>query len=146
MVKKILLVLICLVSLVIFVSTLQGQGPKKTITLPNGEVVCDLNGEWDVFIERYGEWSQYGSYSDILKITQLGSSFVAIRMKGDPARIVGLLPGDEALRGELEKNGFKEVRIMSATGPLISKGHISDDGNKMVIDDGQRARMTLTRK
>jgi hypothetical protein len=48
MVKKTFLVLICFIGLIIFVSTLHGQGSKKTITLPSGEVVCDLNGEWDV--------------------------------------------------------------------------------------------------
>jgi hypothetical protein len=54
MTKKILVVMICLIFLVIFVSTLQSQGPKKAITLPNGDVIHDLNGEWDVFIENYG--------------------------------------------------------------------------------------------
>ena len=56
MVKKTFLVLICFIGLIIFISTLHGQGSKKTITLPNGEVIWDLNGEWDVFIENYGPW------------------------------------------------------------------------------------------
>ncbi len=54
MVKKTFLVLICFIGLIIFVSTLHGQGSKKTITLPSGEVVCDLNGEWVAFVEHYG--------------------------------------------------------------------------------------------
>ena len=38
MVKKTFLALICFISLIILISTLHGQGSKKTITLPNGEV------------------------------------------------------------------------------------------------------------
>jgi hypothetical protein len=143
MVKKTFLVLICFIGLIILVSTLHGQGSKKTITLPSGEVVCDLNGEWDVFIESvYG-----GPTRDVFKITQQGSSFVAIRMMGNPY----MPPGSEGARGELDKNGFKKVQIMSAMGLLDSKGQISDDGNKMVIDsinrpDGVKVRQTYTRK
>jgi hypothetical protein len=107
--KKILLVVICIIGLIIFVSTLNGQGSKKTITLPNGEVICDLNGEWDVFIENYGPWSVYGSYPQLMKITQTGSSFVGIRMIDDPYSP----KGKEEIRGELDKSGFKKVQIMS---------------------------------
>ena len=39
------------------------QGWKKTITLPSGEVVCDLNGEWDLFLEGRGEWALVGHIS-----------------------------------------------------------------------------------
>jgi hypothetical protein len=39
--KKTFSVLICCVGLLIFVSTLNDQGSKKTITLPNGEAVLD---------------------------------------------------------------------------------------------------------
>jgi hypothetical protein len=144
MVKKILLVGTCFIALVILVSTLQGQGSKKTITLPSGEVVWDLNGEWDAFIENYGSWYRFDSYSDIFKITQQGSSFVATRTKGDPS--LRDQPGSEAVRGDLRKRGFKKVQIISYVGPLDSKGKISVDGNEIVIDDGEKARITLTRK
>jgi hypothetical protein len=140
--KKILGVIICLIFLVIFVSILHGQGPKKTITLPNGEVIFDLNGEWDVYIENYGPWSAYGTYPQLVRITLTGSSFVGIRMIDDPNNP----KGKESIRGELDKSGFKKVHIMSGAGPLDSKGQISEDGNKMVIDDGEKARHTYTRK
>jgi hypothetical protein len=140
MLKKIFLLLICL-SLVIFVSSLNSQSPKKTITLPNGEEIWDLNGEWDVFIENYGPWKDYGSYTNLAKITQTGSSIVGIRMNED------LNPkGSEIIRGELDKSGFKKILIMSGMGPLDSKGQISEDGNKMLIDDGVKARHKYTRK
>ena len=65
MVRKIIVMLLCSVGLIIFISTLHGQGSKKTITLPSGEVVCDLNGEWDAFVENYGPSISSGSYPQI---------------------------------------------------------------------------------
>jgi hypothetical protein len=40
------------------------QGWKKTITLPGGEVVCDLNGEWDLAWYGRGEYAG-GSARDV---------------------------------------------------------------------------------
>ena len=74
MIKKIFVVLVCFIGLILFISTLHGQGPKKTITLPSGEEVCDLNGEWDVLVDLYRP--SYGSFPQIFKITQKGSSFL----------------------------------------------------------------------
>ena len=142
MVKKAYLLLICFVGLTVFISSLHGQGSKKTITLSSGEVVWDLNGEWDAFVENYGPYALADSYSQIEKITQTGSSFVAIRMIDDPWN----QKGSQALQGELDKSGIKKVTIFAKRGPLEAKGQISEDGNKIVIDDGQTARLTLTRK
>ena len=142
MVKKTFLVLICFISLTIFISTLHGQGSKKTITLPSGEVVWDLNGEWDTFVENFGRHAD--NYPQINKITQTGSSFVSIRMIDDPYN----LKGSQSLQGELDKSGIKKVTITGASGMFVSeaKGQISDDGNKIIIDDGVQIRLTLTRK
>ena len=118
------------------------QGSKKTITLTSGEVVWDLNGEWDAFVENYGPYALADSYSQIEKITQTGSSFVAIRMIDDPWN----QKGSQALQGELDKSGIKKVTIFAKRGPLEAKGQISEDGNKIVIDDGTETRITLTRK
>jgi len=144
MVKKTFLVLICFIGLIIFVSTLYGQGSKKTVALPNGEVVWDLNGEWDTFVENYGQNASSGNYPQISKITQTGSSFVAIRMINDPFN----LKGSQSLKGELDKSGIKKVTIIGLSGFMVSeaKGQIIDDGNKIIIDDGVQLRYTLTRK
>jgi len=144
MAKKAFLVLICFISLIIFVSTLHGQGSKKTITLPSGEVVWDLNGEWDAFVEYYGVSTGALSHPQIMKITQTGSSFVAIRMTADSWD----KKGSQSLQGELDKSGIKKVTIVGASGSMVTeaKGQISDDGNKIVIDDGKERRVTLTRK
>lgn len=142
MVKKTFLVLICLISSIIFISTLHGQGSKKAITLPSGEVVWDLNGEWDTFVENYGRQAFAGSYPQITKITQTGSSFVGVRMIDDPWNF----KGSQSLQGELDKSGIKKVTILSLAGLMEAKGQISDDGNKIVIDNGEYIRVTLTRK
>lgn len=68
--KKILAALLCFLGLIIFISTLHGQGSKKTVTLPNGEVVCDLNGEWDALYENLGAYQWVSNITDMLKIGQ----------------------------------------------------------------------------
>jgi hypothetical protein len=146
MARRIGILLIVAIAVIAFLHTAQAQTEgkkwKKTVTLPSGEVILDISGEWDVFVENYGSWSKYGSYPQKVNITQEGSSFVGTRMIDDPWNP----RGKEAIRGELDKSGFKVVKIMSAGGPLDSKGEISEDGNKMVIDASDKARLTLTRK
>ena len=35
------------------------QRMPNTVTMSNGEVIYDLQGEWDAFAEGYGRWSGY---------------------------------------------------------------------------------------
>jgi hypothetical protein len=147
MLRRIGILLIALIAIISFVYVANAQmgekGSKKTTTLPNGDAIWDLNGEWDGIIEFYGRWSQSGSFPRIVKITQTGSSFVGYKIKKDEPWFP---KGEESIRGELDKSGFKKVQIITDPGPLDSRGKISDDGNKMVIDEGERVRLTLTRK
>jgi hypothetical protein len=115
---------------------------KKTVTLPSGELILDISGEWDVSIENYGAWSRFGSYPQKVNITREGGSFVGVRMIDDPWNP----RGKEAVRGDLDKSGFKVLKLMSAAGPQDAKGEISEDGNKMIIDASDKARLTLTRQ
>ena len=150
--KKLQIALIVIfVFLLVFVSfsISQSQDIKKlkagmpnTVTLSNGEVVYDLNGEWNSFVEAYGPWSGFGTHRNIIKITQTGSSLVGILMMDDMYYSKGWV----SIRAELDKSGFKKVEVMTNLGTLDSKGQISDDGNKILIDDGEKRRMTLTRK
>ena len=144
MLKKIFALLVCFIGLTIFISILHCQGSVNTITLPSGEVVWDLNGEWDVFIEPYGPWISAGSFKRIYKITQDGSSFVAIRTTDDSFNP----KGSKALQGELDKSGIKKVQILTSVSPdpIDAKGQVSEDGNKIIIDDGKKVRATYTRK
>jgi len=145
MVKKTFLVLICFIGLIIFVSTLHGQGSKKTITLPSGEVVWDLNGEWDAQYEALGDSSYLGNFADMLKMTQQGDSFVGVKTIGSAN-----VPKDAvSIKGELDKNGIKKVRVVLNTGWGYGeecKAQISEDGNKIIIDGCKNVRVTLTRK
>jgi hypothetical protein len=118
----------------------------KTIKLPSGEEVYDLNGEWDVIIENYGEWERYGTYPQVYKITQEGSSFTGIRLKDNPPPALGSA-GSKCVQGELDKSGFKKIEIIGGRGGIYpSKGQISEDGNKINIDAPQMVRQTWTRK
>jgi hypothetical protein len=129
-----------------FLSVAHAQMPAKTwertITLPNGDVILDMNGEWDVFVENYGRLSGASSYPQIEKITQTGASFEAIRMMDDAYNF----KGSQSLKGELDKTGIKRVTIFGRSGSMEAKGIIREGGNKIVIDDGETVKLTLTRK
>ncbi len=132
---------ICSLAIFAWIGLAQAQ-KAKTVKLPNGEEVVDIRGEWDAQIENYGPWEGYGKYPNFIKITLEGNSFVGIRMKND----LYYSSGTEAIRGELDKNGIKNVQIPTNLGTLDAKGKISEDGNKIIIDDGEKCRYTLIRK
>ena len=120
----------------------QEQGWKKTITLPSGEVVCDLNGEWDLFFVGRGEWALFGQYRDVVKITQQGNSFEGIRMIG-----AQFFPkGEVAVEGDLDTDGFKKLIFKTSRGYHNHKGKISKDGNKIEFNQGNLYDVELTRK
>ena len=143
--KSISMILAFLLTL-FFLSVAHAQMPgntwKKTITLPNGDVILDMSGEWEALVENYGRMSGAGSYSNVEKITQTGASFEAIRMMDDPWNF----KGSQSFKGELDKAGIKKVTIIGKGGSIEAKGIISENGNKIVIDDGEVVRLTLTRK
>jgi hypothetical protein len=124
-----------------WIGLMQAQEPKM-VKLPSGAEVVDISGEWDAQIENYGPWSHYGKYTNVILITLEGNSFVGIRTKSDTWHSADTV----SFRGELDKNGIKNLQLMTGLGPLDAKGQISEDGNKILIDDGEMARSTLTRK
>jgi len=141
--KKTFTLLFSFFVLVVLVSTGHTQGPKKTITLPNGDVVCDINGDWDALYSFYGVWSDVADVTDVLKITQKGAVFVGVKQIGT----VWASKGQEGIRGELTKNGFKKVQVLTASeGYLDCTCKICEDGNKIKLDDGEKMRVTLTRR
>ena len=76
-----------------------------------------------------------------LSLNYLPINLSCTRMIDDPWN----KKGSQSLQGEVDKNGIMKVTIFAAVGPEESKGQISNDGNKIVIDNGIR-RLTLTRK
>jgi hypothetical protein len=118
------------------------QGMPNTVTLSNGEVIYDLNGEWAVSVEHYGPWAQYGVFPGICEIKQEGASFVGVTLLGSPRSP----KGSEKLRGELKKNGFKKVQTITRPGPIDLKGEILNNGNIMKFDDGTKIRLMFIRR
>ena len=101
------------------------QGWKKTITLPSGEVVCDLNGEWDSLWQGRGELAGFGRYKDVVKITQKDNYFEAIQTIGNQWNPKGSV----VIRGELNKNGFEKLLYTARGLEGTYKAKISKDGN-----------------
>ena len=140
--------------LIVFTSVAIAQmakkGWEKTVTLPNGEVILDMSGEWGMLNEGYGPFSFRGPLTDILTITQEGTAFTAVKQIG--SRWVP--KGAETIKGELDKDGFKAVyHYVHArevwTDEFIwepCKWEITENGNKVALDCGERVRATLTRR
>ena len=140
--------MLCLMAIIVWTGLVYAQvaktGTMKTIKLASGEEVYDLSGDWDAFVENYGAQARFGIYPQVFRITQTGNTFEAIRLKNNPPPSPGRA-GSPCLRGELETNGFKAVSMISGGGePRPSKGQISEDGKRIVIDSGMN-RVTLTR-
>ncbi len=134
----------------------QAAPATPKVQLPSGETVWDLSGDWEAVIENYGPGARDGTGANVYRITQTGSAFTAVRTKDDPlltkeAAEHGHSPwgqaGSSSLQGELEKTGFKHVQIVFGSGGRVlpSTGHISEDGKKIVIDNGLYIKVTLTR-
>jgi ABC-type tungstate transport system permease subunit len=119
-------------------------GMANTVSLADGSVVYDLNGEWDAHIDN----GRYGISEDVIKITQEGNKFVGIKLIGN--QYVG--KGEETIRGELEGKGFKSLEgYTKMEGWVPSAGKILDGGNKIanqteVVTLSLTVVETLTRK
>jgi hypothetical protein len=125
-------------------------GWEKTVTLPSGEKVLDMRGEWDALIELSERYKLFGKPEpNILLITQEGNTFSAVQ------QIEGkMLPkGTEKLKGVLYKDGFKEVQLYAirphqtpqfAWVPVTWE--ISENGNKIVFVLEDVVTWTLTRR
>ena len=125
------------------------KGAPNTVTLSNGEVVYKLDGEWSCVFKV----SMEGKYEDIIKISQDGNTFVGIHINGHKY----LSAGDEAIKGELEKNGFKSVFVNTGgiltwvgnDGWMPATGKISENCNKIITNaktEGVKFKLTLNRK
>jgi hypothetical protein len=143
MVKRIFLFLIILSATLTFICTAYSQTEKTAVTLPSGEVVCDLNGEWNALYAHYGPMQWAGDIKNMVKITQQSNMFVATSLIG-----TGFTPaGTEKIRGELDKDGIKNVRYYRPDiGWTDAKGEMSKNCNKMVCDDGKGVKTILERK
>lgn len=121
------------------VSQMAGKGWEKTVTLSRGEVILDINGEWDCLYESPG----VRSHTIVIEITQEGKTFMGIRLQDTP----WWPKGTEAIKGELQGDGFKTVSINRADlGWAPCKWEISKNKNKMLLNDEGVVKLTLTRR
>jgi hypothetical protein len=143
MVRKMYLFLFIIVVTLTFVSIAYSQAEKSTVRLPSGELVCNLNGEWNTLYEPYGPMQHFGNIKSIIKITQQGNMFV-----GKSLISTGFTPaGTEKIRGELDKNGIKKVQLTRPDKDWSDgKAEMSKDCNKISIDDNDGLRIILERK
>ncbi len=143
---KIAIGLLCLVAILACTGLAGAQAamPTPKVKLPNGETVWDLAGDWYALIENYGPQAGDGTYPNVYRITQTGGAFTAIRVRDNSPPTRGRA-GSPSLRGELDKNGFKEVWGIDAGGASWpGKGQINEDGKKIVIET-DLSRLTLIR-
>ena len=118
------------------------KGAPNTVTLSNEEVVYKLEGEWNGVVKM----SMVGDWENVYKISQDGNKFVGILLKEGEY----LPKGAEAMKGELEKNGFKSLYLNTSTkGWVPATAKISENCNKIVYKTklgGLNAKITTTRK
>jgi hypothetical protein len=119
------------------------EGMPNTVTLPSGEVVYDLNGEWDAHFDN----GPLGTNKDIFKITQKNNNFEGILLTGSQ----WVPKGTASIKGLLERNGFKSLERLTGEGLSAATGEISEKGNKIVVKTpiktyGFTQVLTLTRK
>ena len=104
------------------------KGTLNTVALSNGEVVYKLDGEWSCVFEA----TMNPKHEDIVKISQDGNTFVGIYMEEGPYY---MSPGYGAIKGELEKNGFKSLYVNTVReGWTPATGKISENCNKIVAE------------
>ena len=108
-----------------------------------------MSGEWDVKSEGYEVFSWFTGTPETLTIKQEGSTFVAIKQIGSK----WVPKGGETIKGELNKDGFDiayaYIGAKAMDGSFVweeCKWEISEKGNKVDLDCGERIKHTLTRK
>jgi hypothetical protein len=134
-------ILILTILIIFSTAYTEEKGWKKTITIPNGEVVCDLNGTWDYEFNGLTELKTW-SVTDVIEIKQEGGSFKGVRLSGNRHGEKGQV----AVEGEMDKNGIKTMyhQLFGAANGFF-KAELSKDGKKIEIND-HRFTVELSRK
>jgi len=147
--RRIAICSVCLVALLAWSGMAYSQTAKpaamKTVKLPNGQEVFDISGEWDVLVENYGDWAQFGTYPQLVQVTirESDSSFHGIRLMDNPQS--GRKAGSFLMVGELDKNGITRLELPVGEN-IPDTWKISENGNKINVDVPNKAKVTLTRK
>ena len=140
--KKFFLFLCVITAALAFTFIAYSQTARKTLTLPGGDVVCDIDGEWNATYEHYGSLKHIENLKGPLLVIQQGTTFVGKTVKDG----VWIPKGTERIRGEIDKDGMKKVqRTRPDSDWSDAKAVINKDCNKIEIDDGDGLKITLER-
>ena len=119
----------------------------KTVTLPSGEVVLDMSGEWDTHGEFYGILDFADPVEEVTYFSQEGNTLIGVRQTAPYFGLVCL----EAIKGELNREGF--IMVYAFCGNELGnldwvecKWEIGVDGNRITLDCGERLKYSFTRK
>ena len=118
-------------------------GMPNTLALPNGEVVYDLSGEWNIVTDVSG----FATFKGVIDMKQKGDRFVGSLQSGDyPA-----LDTSEKVRGKLKGNDIEEIQFNTTHGWLNSSGEIAEGGkvlnvNALISSESMDVISTLRKK
>jgi hypothetical protein len=73
---KIILGLLCITAVLAWTggASVLAATPGPMVTLPSGEAVWDLTGDWEASIENYGPWARLGTYPSAQMARRLPST------------------------------------------------------------------------
>ena len=127
------------------------EGMPNTVKLRSGEVIYDLDGEWDAVYED----GLLEVNKDIVKITQIDNQFIGnYLLYGDGA--VG--KNMEKVKGKIKANMIDEIFLHEISNSMTmsldwipSDAIISEDGNEikitsLVLENGVTRNITLSLK
>ena len=100
-------------------------GMPNTLALPDGKVVYDLNGEWDVTLRACT------TQTGVMKITQDGCQFVGVVVSGNLPQVT---EKGEKVKGNVEGNELTNVSFYTWQGWAMSTAEIKNSGNEIVIE------------
>ena len=140
--KKTAASVICALVMFAWIGAARLTQAAEFVTLPNGEEVMDIRGNWDAEFENYGPWSQYGSYPGTIEIILDGNTFVGKRLTATKYHAADT----ECFRCELDSSGITKLQLMTRLGPIEAKGQLGNDGKRLTFDDGEKTRSTMTKQ
>jgi hypothetical protein len=96
-------------------------------------------------LENFGVFERFGTYPQVFKITQKGTSFAGIRLKDNPPPALGSA-GSKCVQSEVDKSGIKKLELIAGGGDILpAEWQVSEDRSRMNVNAPQRARLTWTR-
>ena len=118
-------------------------GMPNTVALPNGEVVYDLSGEWDIVTHV----STFATFKGVIDVRQDGNRFVGSLQSGD----FPVLETPEKMKGKLKYSEIEVIKFNTTHGWVLSSGEIVEGGKILYINtespsEGWDIRSTLRKK